>query len=118
VLVLVPPQDAKENNYTPLFEEHEYHGFVQSVLDAMEYQSFYRLMLASAATAAREERSSRGDSSVGGTRMQYSDSERLQHHSAKRSTHSRSGDRRVSGTGREHDEGEGCEAGCLRGARK
>lgn len=42
-------QDAKENNYTALFEEHEYHGFVQSVLAAMEYQSFYRLMLTAAA---------------------------------------------------------------------
>ncbi|CAM9818500.1 unnamed protein product, partial [Laminaria digitata] len=41
-------QDAKENNYTALFEEHEYHGFVQSLLAAMEYEAFYRLMLATA----------------------------------------------------------------------
>ncbi|CAM9175768.1 unnamed protein product [Hapterophycus canaliculatus] len=45
-------KDAKYNNYTALFEEHEYHGFVQSVLAAMEYQSFYRLMLDAAAAAS------------------------------------------------------------------
>eukprot|EP00903_Cladosiphon_okamuranus_P006794 g6622.t1 len=47
-------KDAKENNYTALFEEHEYHGFVQSVLDAMEYKSFYELMLKAAATTAQD----------------------------------------------------------------
>lgn len=41
-------QDAKENNYTALFEEHEYHGFVQGLLAAMEYEAFYRLMLVTA----------------------------------------------------------------------
>lgn len=58
-------QDAKENNYTALFEEHEYHGFVQSVLDAMEYQSFYQLMLTEAATTSREDGINGGGSDRG-----------------------------------------------------
>lgn len=60
----VSVQDAKENNYTALFEEHEYHGFVQGLLAAMEYQAFYRLMLDAA--AAEKERARGGGSCKGG----------------------------------------------------
>ncbi|CAM9422192.1 unnamed protein product [Ascophyllum nodosum] len=41
-------KDAHENNYTPLFEEHQYHEFAQAVLAATEYEEFYRIMLAKA----------------------------------------------------------------------
>lgn len=64
LLSFVSEQDAKENNYTALFEEHEYHGFVQGLLAAMEYQAFYRLMLDAA--AVEKERSRGGGSCKGG----------------------------------------------------
>lgn len=84
----------------------------------MEYQSFYRLMLASAATSAREERSRprRSDSDTASS-AQDSDRERLQHHSAMHSTTDRSSDRSGFGTDKEHA-GEGREEGCFRSARK
>ncbi|CAN0080933.1 unnamed protein product, partial [Ectocarpus sp. 12 AP-2014] len=60
-------KDAKENNYTALFEEHEYHDFVQSVLAAIEYQSFYRLMLAAAAEATTTRQGRKGSGSSTGS---------------------------------------------------
>ncbi|CAN0040633.1 unnamed protein product, partial [Choristocarpus tenellus] len=38
-------QDAKEDNYCALFEEGEYHWFVDSLLAATEYSHFYNTML-------------------------------------------------------------------------
>lgn len=86
-------QDAKENNYTPLFEEHAYHGFVQNVLAAMEYNSFYRLMLTAAAATAREENNNTGGRSDRGSPRQRRGDPRLQNcRLARRSTSSSNSD--------------------------
>mmetsp|Transcript_7171 Transcript_7171/g.10767 ORF Transcript_7171/g.10767 Transcript_7171/m.10767 type:complete len:171 (-) Transcript_7171:234-746(-) len=41
-------KDALEDKYCAIFEEHEYHWFVDSLLASMEYSKFFDLMLKSA----------------------------------------------------------------------
>lgn len=108
-------QDAKENNYTALFEEHEYHGFVQSVLDAMEYQSFYQLMLTEAATTWREDGINGGGSDRGSPVQRRVDPRRQNCRLAGGSASGSDNDTGSIGTERDSDKDVG---GGLRRARK
>eukprot|EP00752_Nemacystus_decipiens_P004643 g4236.t2 len=98
-------KDAKQNNYTALFEEHQYHGFVQSVLDAMEYESFYRLMLTAAATTSQADNITGGGGERDGPGRRRVEPRRQKCGSPRGSTSG--GDSDTGSSGTERDSGRG-----------
>ena len=49
-------QEAINDEYCALFEEHQFHGFVDALLASIEYQSFINLMIGKAKQSLDEHR--------------------------------------------------------------